>query len=180
MAVRIFDKRIFDNDPNDHTLGFDWGGLIGVGIQTGVGLLQGQGQGGQCRAPAGCFQCQMTGQGDIAGCLDALFVGSGGLTTMLVNGRIPNDQVLSAHQQALAAISNAQLFKQTDAYLIQAKQVIQARIAAYQPTGGTTTQTVIGANGQPVTVTVPASSGIDTTTILLVGGALALILMLKN
>ncbi len=188
MAERLYDT-LFDNDEivyDDGTLG-GWWDVLGqsASTATGVGLsyLLGGGQGGQqggCHAPAGCFQCTMTGQGDIAGCLDNLLVGPQGLYTLLVNGQIPNNQVLQLFQQAQAAVGNAQFFRQTDAYVQQVKTVLQGYIDRYQ---GTSTQgvptTTNPATGQPA-ATQTATGGIDNTTLILLGGGLLLLMFLKN
>lgn len=156
-----------------------------TGIQTGIGVLntiQGQtgGGGNACRSPAGCFQCQMTGQGDIAGCLDALL--NGNLYTMLtggdMRGEIPNNQVLQAFQNGLTAISNPALFKQSDRYLQSAKVALQGYIDRYRgrQQAGTSTTVMVNSNGQ--TVTVPSGQTAVVSAIpnsYIVGGGVALL-----
>ena len=188
-----FDTRIFDNRPD--TLGIDWGPIIGAGINYGTQFLPQPNQhgGGACHAPAGCFQCPMTGQGDIAGCIDQLLAQ---LYPMLVGGvnpnlggNIPNGQAYQAFQNGLAALNNPAFFAQgSDAYLRQAKAALTAAITRYQAanpnagTGGTTQQVVTDpATGQQIVVTVPAAGGIDNTTLLLLGGAAVFaFLLMKN
>ena len=151
----------------------------GLGVYGGVQSAQQQGNAGACRAPAGCFQCQMNGQGDIAGCIDLLL---GQLYPLLVGGvnpnlggNIPNDQVLQAYRNGLAALSNPAYLKQTDAYCIQAKAALQSAIDRYvsaNPNAGTTTTT----GGTTATGNVPASnpiiSGVPNSYLL--AGAVAI------
>jgi hypothetical protein len=149
----------------------------GLGVYGGVQSAQQQGNAGACRAPAGCFQCKMTGQGDIAGCLDRVL--NGGIYLMLVNGQIPNAEVLNAFQQVLNGISNPSYFKQTDSYVQQAIQVLQGAIQRYQTTNLNSGTTPTGTNptgaitGGASMGNVPASSPIVSgvpNSYLFIGG----------
>jgi len=154
---------------------------IGTGLAVYGTVQQGQQQqGGACRAPSGCFQCQMNGQGDIAGCIDGL---AAQLYPNLVNGAIPNDQVLQMYRNALAAVSNPAYLRQSDAYVTQMKAVLNGAINRYvqaNPNTGSTgqTTTVLNANGQLVQV---PSGGTSTTVVTgipnsyLIGGGVALL-----
>lgn len=200
MAIRVYDRRIFDNNP-DLLGGVDWGNVIGqvgaAGAQTGLALLFGnqQGQsGGACRAPAGCLQCRMTGRGDIAGCIDLL---AQQYQQAEASGA-PPERLLQLATEILAALNNDQFFAQGgDGYLASAKgtfqntiRVMQGRAQQAGATSQTTAQTVRVTVVDPVTgktVTVPVAlpppataAGISTTTILMVGAGLGLILLMKK
>lgn len=162
------------------------------GIQAGLGVYgavqQGQaggGAGGACRAPSGCFQCQMVGRGDIAGCIDIL---AAEYRRIEAQGNTAN--TLVAAQSALAALNNSSFFVQSnDAYLTQAKAVMQNAVRALEAqitagggtTGNTTTGnggtvSVLNANGQIVQVpanTQTVINGIPNS--YLVGGGIAIL-----
>lgn len=124
---------------------------LGLGVYGATQGPSGGGASGQCRAPSGCFQCKMDGQGDIAGCIDLLL---GQLYPLLVGGanpnlggNIPNDQVLQAYRNGLAALSNPAHLKQTDAYCIQAKAALQLAIDRYISANPNAGQTPTGSSG---------------------------------
>lgn len=117
-------------------LGFDWGPLAALGAQAGIGLLsqhQAASAAGTCAPPSGCFQCQIHGQGGIAGCIDAVSAQWINAAHARDRGELSNADLLALTQGILAGLSNEQLFTpQSDAYLAQAKSVFVTRVADIQ------------------------------------------------
>lgn len=154
-----------------------WPSLIQLGLNFGSQFLQGGAHAPACKAPQGCFQCRMTGRGDIAGCLDALLVP---LYTGLVNGKIPNQQVFQSFQAALAAISNDAYLDQrtTFAYLQDAKNVLTRLINEYVSANPNAAQSTD--NGGTGNVSI-GGTNIPTSYFLLGAiGLVGLVLVLKR
>lgn len=192
MAIRVYDRAIFDN--NSDLLGFDWGAVIGrVGGQaasTGLNLLfgpHGSGGGGGGSQGGGCGSGRLTRDGDISNCLNqSISQIQAGTANLSPAEKLP------VYQAFLAFISNDAYFDQSSNsnYLQTQKRVwpgyiadLQRQIAA-EP-AGTTQRVVDPGTGETVTVSAPAPSPTGSgfqidSTLLIVGGGLVLLLLLKN
>lgn len=157
------------------------GQIIGI-IQGGINIGQQLGGGSgthapACHAPSGCFQCQMNGQGDIAGCLDAL---DAQYHQAEHSGATPS-QLLQLATVILQAVSNPAYLKQTDSYVQSFKDVYQRAIARLQSQGATLNgsggTSVNPLTGQPITAT-----GSIPSSYLLIGGIalVGLVLVIKK
>lgn len=187
--MNTWPTQIFENEAD--TLGFDWGSIIGpaVGAGTNFGLswLQSLGQGGGnsggVGSSAACGQGTVIGAGEIAICLDRML----GELQAATAGKSATEK-LAMYRAFLQFLTSPQYFAQSDSphYLGEQVRLFREeyipdmeRLAALEPAGTVTTITD-PTTGQ--TVTVPASAGgIDTNTLLLFGGgALVLMLLLRN
>jgi len=162
------------NCQGDGTLGnlapmeFDGGDLVGAGLGAG-NLLHGMLGGGghqDCGPLAGCFQCQMKGSGDISDCLDDFWLNQfPAMKAAVANGQVAQSDYLNVLHQTLTALSSEQLFSpQSNAYLQNTKQGIQAEINAAAAAVTTTPGSTVPAATQNVL-------GMPLTTILLFAGA---------
>jgi len=183
--MHTWPTQIFENEAD--TLGFDWGSIIGpaVGAGTNFGLswLQSLGQGGGGNQPPSsmaCGQGLVSGAGEIAICLDRMLAELQAAT----QGKSATEK-LAMYRAFLQFLTSPQYFAQSDSPHYLGEQIRQfrevyipdmERQAAAEPVTTITDPTT----GQ--TVTVPASAGgIDTNTLLIFGGgALVLMLLLRN
>jgi hypothetical protein len=148
----------------------NWGAIVGNTIGQGVnyGLselkqLTTPKPDTSCKPPAGCFQCQMVGQGAIAGCIDSISTQWIAAAQRRDAGLMSDADLAAYTQGILAGLSNAQLFTpQSDSYLVSAKSVFQqrlndinARLAASNTPNPTTSTTIPG--GASVTTQTPAT-----------------------
>lgn len=169
-------------------------GDIGQAIIGGFNAIKGLFGGGshtpECAPPAGCFKCQIKGQGGIAGCIDSvtqqwIAAVKSPTTSGYDMTKIADGSALAITNGILAGLSNPQLFTpQTDAYLAQAKQVFTQRANDIQQlmTQAATTQTNATTGGSTLPTTLPATVlGIPTdVALLLAGGGLVVLSLLRG
>lgn len=149
-----------------------------AGVNTGLSVYSHvpHGGSGACRAPAGCFQCRMTGRGDIAGCIDLLIA-----QVRIIQGQGDIHASLTASQNALAALSNQSYFATGDAYLASAIAAMTHDVNYYQgllasgQTSTTALPSINPATGLPTVtpIAAPIIAGIPNS--YLIGGTVAVL-----
>jgi hypothetical protein len=187
--MHTWPTQIFENEAD--TLGFDWGSVIGpaVGAGTNFGLswLQSLGQGGGnsggVGSSAACGQSTVIGAGEISICLDRML---GELQTATA-GKAATEK-LAMYRAFLQFLTSPQYFAQSDSphYLGEQIRLFRdeyipdmERQAALESPGSVTT-IIDPTTGQAVTVP-NGAGGMSTNTMLLIGGGiLVAILLLKN
>lgn len=180
MAERIYNQQIFENDAaeyDDGTLGFDWGGLIGGGIQAGVGLLT---------KPKGPKGPKPLYEGyEITAALDAMWADWNANKTGVGDGLA----LLEMAKSIKAWLADTTAFDSraiaNNEYLANTRRAIDAEITRLQAAPAGATQTMVDpATGQVVTVAATDDGqiidGISNTTLLLAVAAIGGIFLLTR
>jgi hypothetical protein len=167
---------MFFDTPHD-TLGFDWGGnVIGPGIQAGVSSLLGMAAGSKSANP--CLQKQVSGDSAMGKCVPQVMLEFDKLEANMMQ--------MSAADVKNAALAIASVFSDPR-YFDQeiggkSKQIREAAQQQAQQRAAAIIAKVDQITGQAPATGTPAAAagGIDTNTLLMIGGGVLLFFLITK
>ena len=179
MATRTYDERLLNGSSaeyDDGTLGFDWGGLIGGGIQAGVSLLT------KPKTPTGS-QPLYEGYA-ITAALDQMWTDWAAREAELG----PSPELLAIAQALKSWLADTTVFDSraiaSNAYIANSRRQIDANIARLQGTATTAAGATQTATGQTSTAATADDGqiidGISNTTLLLAAAAIGGIFLMTR